>query len=119
MILRMVWSKKCAASLYSIVAYCKPSIVLVPGIGTKSPENWPLAKQEWLTTLPGSGNGARVLTFQYASPFAGAVPSWESLLMTSYDFLQKLGDLRSQSGPDPVCTSLRILPFKPSACLLT
>ncbi|GAB0138585.1 hypothetical protein EsDP_00006814 [Epichloe bromicola] len=96
----MVWSKKRTASLNSIVAYRKSSIVLVPGIGTNSPENWPFANREWLATLPGSGAGARILTFQYASPFAGTMPSWESILMTGYDLLQHLGDTRSQSDQD-------------------
>ncbi|KAI1078974.1 tetratricopeptide repeat domain-containing protein [Whalleya microplaca] len=76
-------------------------IVLVPGIGTTSPENWPFASPEWLATLPGSGAGARILSYEYASPFAGTKPSWESILMLGYDFLQHLHDARSQSGPDP------------------
>ncbi|QLI66908.1 uncharacterized protein G6M90_00g032140 [Metarhizium brunneum] len=99
-------------------------IVLVPGIGTTSPENWPFANQEWLASLPGSGAGARILTFQYASPFVGTMPSWESLLMTGYDLLQKLGDTRSQSDSDLtakpiiiVCHSLGGIIVKQALCV--
>ncbi|KAL5344308.1 hypothetical protein ACLOAV_010737 [Pseudogymnoascus australis] len=74
-------------------------IVLVPGTGTTSPENWPFADPEWLATLPGSGAGARILTYKYASPFGATKPSWESILMLGYDFLQHLSDARSQSDP--------------------
>lgn len=80
----------------------KSSIVLVPGIGTVLPENWPFANQEWLSTLPGSSAGARVLAYEYASPFAGPNHSWESMLMLGYDLLQHLSDARSQSDADLV-----------------
>ncbi|KAL6699691.1 tetratricopeptide repeat domain-containing protein [Trichoderma pleuroticola] len=71
-------------------------IVLIPGIGTTSPENWPFADHEWLASLPSSGTGARILAYEYASPFAGTKPSWESILMLGYDLLQHLLDARSQ-----------------------
>lgn len=80
----------------------KCSIVLVPGTGTTSPENWPFADPEWLATLPGSGAGARILAYEYASPFGGTKPSWESILILGYDFLQHLSDARSQSDPSLV-----------------
>ncbi|PYI30284.1 tetratricopeptide repeat domain-containing protein [Aspergillus indologenus CBS 114.80] len=71
-------------------------IVLVPGIGTASPENWPFANQKWLATLPESAIGARILAYEYTSPFAGSKSSWESMLMLAYDFLQHLNDSRSR-----------------------
>jgi hypothetical protein len=74
----------------------KLSIVLVPGIGTISPENWPFADRNWLATLPGSGSGARILAYGYASPFPDTKFPWESILMLGYDFLQCLGDARSE-----------------------
>lgn len=80
----------------------KSSIFLVPGTGTTSPEDWPFANPEWLTTLPGSGAGARILAYKYVSPFAGIKPSWESILMLGYDFLQHLSDARLQSNSDLV-----------------
>ncbi|UKZ83205.1 hypothetical protein TrVFT333_011010 [Trichoderma virens FT-333] len=73
-------------------------IVLIPGIGTTLPENWPFADQDWLTSLPGSGARARILAYEYASPFVGAKPSWESILMLGYDLLQQLLDARSQAS---------------------
>ncbi|KAM0806780.1 putative Tetratricopeptide repeat domain-containing protein [Seiridium cardinale] len=83
-------------------------IVLVPGIGTTPPEHWPFANQEWLDTLSGSRAGSRVLAYEYASPFAGPKPSWESILMLGYDFLQHLSNAQSHANPDlttsrPVC----------------
>ena len=57
----------------------KSSIVLVPGIGTASPENWPFVDQAWLDTLPGSGARARLLAYEYASPFVSTNHSWESI----------------------------------------
>ncbi|OIW35543.1 tetratricopeptide repeat domain-containing protein [Coniochaeta ligniaria NRRL 30616] len=100
-------------------------IVLVPGTGTTSPENWPFANQEWLATLPGSGAKARILVYEYASPFAATKPSWESILMLGYDLLQKLSDARAQ--PDPalpadkpiviVCHSLGGLVVKQALCV--
>ncbi|RQM08659.1 hypothetical protein DH86_00000379 [Scytalidium sp. 3C] len=72
-------------------------VVLVPGIGTPSPENWPFANQEWLATLPGRGGAERILAYEFASPFAGPKASWESVLVLGYDFLQHLSDGRSLS----------------------
>lgn len=72
------------------------SIILIPGIGTTSPEYWPFADQDWLASLPGSVAGARILAYEYASPFAVTKPSWESILMLGYDLLQHLHDVRSQ-----------------------
>ena len=76
------------------------SIILVPGIGTTSPEDWPFVNQEWLATLPGSGVRARILAYKYASPFVAGKLSWESILILGYDLLQHLSDARSQSDPD-------------------
>ncbi|KAI5460821.1 tetratricopeptide repeat domain-containing protein [Mariannaea sp. PMI_226] len=100
-------------------------IVLVPGIGTTAPENWPFADQQWLATLPGSSAGARILAYGYTSPFAGSKPSWESILMLGYDFLQDLSDMRVQSDPDQttnkpiviVCHSLGGLVVKQALCV--
>jgi hypothetical protein len=72
--------------------------VLVPGIGTSSPEHWPFADRNWLATLPESGSGARVLTYGYASPVSDTKFSWESILMLGYDFLKCLDDARSTLG---------------------
>ncbi|KAJ9300380.1 hypothetical protein DTO217A2_7960 [Paecilomyces variotii] len=99
-------------------------IILVPGIGTVSPGKWPFADQEWLSTLP-SGSGARILAYEYASPFAGTKPSWESILMLGYDLLQNLSDARSQSNTDPiskrpiliVCHSLGGIVVKQALCV--
>ncbi len=74
------------------------SIVLVPGIGTTSPRHWPFATQTWLATLPSSGNRARVLAFEYSSPFEHSGCSWEGFLMLGYDLLESLTDLRSQAN---------------------
>jgi hypothetical protein len=82
------------------------SIVLVPGIGTISPELWPFASQEWLSTLPGAGAGARIIAYEYASPFKGTKHTWESMLMQGYDLLQQLSDARSQSRPDLVSSTV-------------
>ncbi|KAG9250043.1 tetratricopeptide repeat domain-containing protein [Emericellopsis atlantica] len=71
-------------------------LVLVPGTRTIPPEDWPFANPEWLATLPGSGAGARVLAYNYASPFEGTKPSWESILMLGYDLLQHLRDAQPQ-----------------------
>lgn len=76
------------------------SVVLIPGIGTTSPEHWPFANQDWLATLSDSGYGARVLAYEYPSPFSGANCSWESFLMLGYDLLQHLSDVRSQADQD-------------------
>ncbi|GFF26769.1 tetratricopeptide repeat domain-containing protein [Aspergillus udagawae] len=100
-------------------------IILVPGIGTTLPQNWPFANEEWLASLPGSGAGARVLAYEYASPFAGTKPSWESMLMLGYDFLQHLSDERSQFDSDPtinrpiliVCHSLGGIVVKQALCV--
>lgn len=89
------------------------SIVLIPGIGTTSPENWPFADHEWLASLPGSGAGARILAYEYASPFAGPKPSWESILMLGYDLLQHLLDARSQSSYNAVSESRSLRPLGP------
>ena len=88
------------------------SIVLVPGIGTTLPENWPFANQEWLATLPDSGAGAHILAYEYASPFVGTKASWESLLILGYDFLQHLCDSRSRTDPHLV----RDILFQTSVC---
>ncbi|KAL2833318.1 tetratricopeptide repeat domain-containing protein [Aspergillus cavernicola] len=100
-------------------------IVLVPGIGTISPENWPFANKEWLATLPSSGAGARILSYEYSSPFVGTKPSWESILMLGYDLLQHLRDTRSQSDLDLtinkpiliVCHSLGGIVVKQALCV--
>ncbi|KAL3469683.1 tetratricopeptide repeat domain-containing protein [Aspergillus californicus] len=100
-------------------------IVLVPGIGTVSPENWPFANKEWLSTLPSSGDGARILSYNYSSPFTGTKFSWESILMLGYDLLQQLNDDRSQSNPDSttnkpiliVCHSLGGIIVKQALCV--
>ncbi|TVY47452.1 hypothetical protein LOCC1_G002772 [Lachnellula occidentalis] len=100
-------------------------IVLVPGTGTISPESWPFANPEWLATLPGSGAGARILAYEYASPFTGTKPSWESILVLGYDLLQKLSDARSQSDSDLttnkpiviVCHSLGGIVVKQALCV--
>lgn len=100
-------------------------IVLVPGTGTPSPENWPFANPEWLATLPGSGAGARILAYEYTSPFPGTKPSWESILMLGYDFLQNLSDAQSQTDTDLtthrpiviVCHSLGGIVVKQALCV--
>ncbi|KAF2709353.1 tetratricopeptide repeat domain-containing protein [Pleomassaria siparia CBS 279.74] len=74
----------------------KLSIILVPGTGTTSPENWPFADQNWLSTLPRSGSGARVLAYEYASSLLDTEFSWEWFLILGYDFLQCLTDARSK-----------------------
>ncbi|KAL7794447.1 tetratricopeptide repeat domain-containing protein [Trichoderma ceciliae] len=99
--------------------------VLIPGIGTAPPESWPFVEQEWLANLPNSGAGARILTYEYASPFAGAKPSWESILMLGYDLLQHLLDEQSQSSPNLattkpmviVCHSLGGVIVKQASCV--
>lgn len=78
------------------------SIVLVPGIGTPPPELWPFASQEWLSTLPEAGSHARIMAYEYESPFTGNKPAWESILMQGYDLLQHLSDARSQLDLDLV-----------------
>ncbi|KGO69642.1 Tetratricopeptide-like helical [Penicillium italicum] len=83
-------------------------IVLVPGIGTPPPEEWPFADEEWLATLPGSSAGTRILAYKYASPFTATKPSWESMLMLGHNLLQHISDARSLSAPD-VTTSKPIL----------
>lgn len=105
MLLRKASSKgKLPPSLNSVfILTLKSNIVLVPGIGTALPESWPFANEEWLSTLPGSGVGACIFAYEYASPFAGANYSWESVLMLGYDLLQHLSDARSQPDPDMVC----------------
>ncbi|TVY21056.1 hypothetical protein LARI1_G001255 [Lachnellula arida] len=100
-------------------------IILVPGIGTIWPEDWPFTDPEWLATLPGSGAGARILAYKYASPFAGTKPSWESILMLGYDFLQHLSDTRLQPDSDLttnkpiviVCHSLGGIIVKQALCV--
>lgn len=52
--------------------------------------------------LPGSGAGAHVFAYEYPSPFMGAKPSWESILMLGYDLLQHLSDIRLEGDFDPV-----------------
>ncbi|KAF2009119.1 tetratricopeptide repeat domain-containing protein [Aaosphaeria arxii CBS 175.79] len=96
-------------------------IILVPGIGTSSPDNWPFADQDWLSTLPGSGRKARILAYRYATPFAGNKFSWESVLMLGYDFLQHLSDARTQLDPNLpiviVCHSLGGIIIKQALCV--
>lgn len=74
----------------------KLSVVLVPGTGTISPENWSFADRNWLATLPEPGSRARILAYGYTSPFPDTTFSWESILMLGYDFLQCLSDARSE-----------------------
>ncbi|EEQ29248.1 tetratricopeptide repeat domain-containing protein [Microsporum canis CBS 113480] len=96
-------------------------IVLVPGIGTTLPEQWPFASQEWLTTLPGSGAGIRILAYEYNSLLLGNKPPWESFLMQGYDLLQHISDLRSKNSPDSpmliVCHSLGGIIVKQALCV--
>ncbi|KAI1741754.1 tetratricopeptide repeat domain-containing protein [Xylaria scruposa] len=100
-------------------------IILVPGIGTPVPKNWPFADQSWLATLPYHGAGVRVLSYEYSSPFVGSKPSWESLLMLGYDFLQHLSEAQSQSTTDLfnskpiviVCHSLGGIVVKQALCV--
>lgn len=82
-----------------------PSIVLVPGIGSCSPENWPFATRQWLQTLPSSGAGVRTLAYEYGSPFASSKPSWESILMLGYDLLDHLSKTQALSDPNVVSGS--------------
>ncbi|KAE8379026.1 tetratricopeptide repeat domain-containing protein [Aspergillus bertholletiae] len=100
-------------------------LVLVPGVGTTSPENWPFANKEWLATLPGSLLGPRILVYEYGSPFGVTKPSWESFLMLGYDFLEHLRDMRSQLDSDLatnkpfliVCHSLGGIVVKQALCV--
>ncbi|OBR14340.1 Tetratricopeptide repeat domain-containing protein [Colletotrichum higginsianum IMI 349063] len=100
-------------------------IILVPGTGTAPPENWPFASRKWLGTLPGSGAGARILAYKYASPLTGTKPSWESILMLGYDLLQQLSDEQFRSASDPtankpilmVCHSLGGVIVKQALCV--
>ncbi|KAJ5383488.1 hypothetical protein N7517_001399 [Penicillium concentricum] len=100
-------------------------VVLVPGIGTTLPEEWPFANEEWLATLPGPSAGTRILAYEYASPFAATKPSWESSLMLGHDFLQQLSDARSTSAPYEtidkpvfiVCHSLGGILVKQALCI--
>ncbi|KAF2665940.1 tetratricopeptide repeat domain-containing protein [Microthyrium microscopicum] len=100
-------------------------VVLVPGIGTTSPENWPFANEAWLATIPGFSAAARILAYEYASPFMGTKPSWESILMLGYDFLQHLSDVPSQIGTRVtanrpifiVCHSLGGIVVKQALCV--
>lgn len=87
---------------HNTLANSQLSVILVPGIGTTSPENWPFASREWLNTLPGAGDGTRVLAYEYASPFTGTKPSWEAVLMLGYDFLEQLSSARARYDPDMV-----------------
>ncbi|KAF9243340.1 hypothetical protein DTO006G1_363 [Penicillium roqueforti] len=97
-------------------------IVLVPGIGTILPAEWPFAKEEWLATLPSSSAGTRVLAYEYASPFATAKPSWESILMLGHDLLQHVSDGRysDATANKPiliVCHSLGGIIVKQALCV--
>ncbi|KAI0449877.1 tetratricopeptide repeat domain-containing protein [Xylaria acuta] len=100
-------------------------IILVPGIGTPPPKNWPFADQNWLATLPYHGAGVRVLSYEYSSPFVGSKPSWESILMLGYDLLQHLSEAQSQSTADLfnskpiviVCHSLGGIIVKQALCV--
>ncbi|PYH33080.1 esterase/lipase family protein [Aspergillus neoniger CBS 115656] len=96
-------------------------IILVPGIGTIPPKNWPFANTDWLASLPGSGAKANVLSYEYSSPLASRNPSWESILMLGYDLLQNLSDFRSGSDLDSpillVCHSLGGLIVKQALCV--
>ena len=117
--LRMVSSKRNPQHAQFRTAYSEPSIVLIPGIGTISPKEWPFANEEWLATLPGSSAGTRIFAYEYASPFAGAKPSWESILMLGHDLLQHISNARSSLAPDMVrfIRPLRII-RKPADLLL-
>jgi hypothetical protein len=79
------------------------------------PATWPFANPEWLSTLPGSGAGARVLAYEYPSPVTGNKPLWEPILMLGYDLLQILSDTQNASDPDQVSDSDWIHSFK-AAC---
>ncbi|KAK1751457.1 hypothetical protein QBC47DRAFT_391863 [Echria macrotheca] len=100
-------------------------IVLVPGAGSIPPEQWPFANQDWLATLPSDlGDGARVLAYEYSSPFTATNPSWESFLMLGYDLLQHLSDRDVSSpgrtAPRPVlivCHSLGGVIVKQALCV--
>ncbi|ATY63318.1 hypothetical protein A9K55_008959 [Cordyceps militaris] len=74
------------------------SIVLIPGLDTTNPEDWPFSQDKWLSTLPESGAAARVLAYEYAFPFSSAKPSWESILLLGYEFLHCLTSLRSPTS---------------------
>lgn len=88
------------------------SIILVPGTGTASPDKWPFVDQTWLATLPRSGAGARILTYVYASPFAGTRHSWESILMLGYDLLHRLHEARSPLNPSLVSETAQKMIFE-------
>ncbi|GKZ55459.1 hypothetical protein AnigIFM49718_000535 [Aspergillus niger] len=100
-------------------------IILIPGIGTASPENWPFANTKWLATLPSSGAEARVLSYEYPSPFTSSKLSLESILMLGYDFLHNLNESRSRSDPSSarnkpillVCHSLGGIIAKQALCV--
>ncbi|GKZ81000.1 hypothetical protein AnigIFM56816_005510 [Aspergillus niger] len=100
-------------------------IILIPGIGTASPENWPFANTKWLATLPSSGAEARVLSYEYPSPFTSSKLSLESILMLGYDFLHSLNEFRSRSDPSSatnkpillVCHSLGGIIAKQALCV--
>ncbi|OQE22153.1 hypothetical protein PENFLA_c013G10931 [Penicillium flavigenum] len=100
-------------------------IVLIPGIGTILPEEWPFANEEWLATLPGSSTGTRILAYEYASPFAATRPSWESILVLGHDLLQHISNARSSLAPDMttnkpilmVCHSLGGIIAKQALCV--
>ncbi|KAI1362738.1 tetratricopeptide repeat domain-containing protein [Xylaria arbuscula] len=73
--------------------------ILVPGIGTPLPKDWPFGDSRWLANFSNPGRVGRVLAYEYASPFASPKPSWESILMLGYDLLQQLSEMRSLSPP--------------------
>ncbi|PGH27938.1 hypothetical protein AJ80_00192 [Polytolypa hystricis UAMH7299] len=79
------------------------------------------SQDKWLATLPGSGPGALILAYEYATPFVGTKPSWESILMLGYDLLKHLSDARSQSNPALpiviVCHSLGGIVVKQALCI--
>ena len=85
------------------------SIILVPGIGTIPPKDWPFANTDWLASLPGSGAKARVLSYEYSAPLASRKLSWESILMLGYDLLPNLSDFRSGSDLDSVGQAVVVL----------
>ncbi|KAI0441439.1 tetratricopeptide repeat domain-containing protein [Xylaria telfairii] len=100
-------------------------IILVPGIGTPAPKDWPFADETWLATLSHPSAGVRVLSYEYVSPFVGSKLSWESVLMLGYDFLQHLSEVQSQSTADLfnskpiviVCHSLGGIVVKQALCV--
>jgi triacylglycerol esterase/lipase EstA (alpha/beta hydrolase family) len=78
------------------------SVVLVPGLGTSLPSNWPFAQPDWIHRLARSNNATRTFIYEFPSPFNSTKTSWESLLMLGYDFLQQISEAQSRSHTDTV-----------------